>query len=262
MKIDDFSNEEFIECIKLYSPSYKNKYNGESMLPVEIKELQRTNYSVSIITNQLFMDKYLIENIYKFTNSENNEIKTEVIEINKNDNPIYDVSDKFIPLLKMVTENNLIKGDDWLSRLSYDDFLYFANKYHCQCSSIMIEVHKESTEHCKSISLKDENDYYIDTIVFGDYGIGYNHYGKLSKLNQSCVFDKESLEFFYLITSKLNHEDIVEYAKKFVATNKIAFETSHSNKYFYNKEIEKATLIEKKLWKKLNIISLNKIKRK
>lgn len=110
------------------------------------------------------------------------------------------------------------------------------------------ESNEQSPEHCRWVSLNDENGFYIgNTIVFGDYGIGYYHYGKLSKLNKQDVFDSESLEFYYTILNRLNEFDRIEYTNQFITANISAYQISNSGKEFFDKAIKKAKTIAQKL---------------
>lgn len=240
MKISNFSNNEFIECIKLYSPSFKNLSN-ETLEPISIIETQRTDISVSVITTQLYMTKYLMNKVFKFTDTQNGNIKVEVIEVDKENVSLIDISENFSPLFRMITKDNSQKENDWLSRLSYKNLLYLANKYISPCSSIMLECNEKFRDHCKRISLKDKFDYYLDTVVFGDYSIHYaGHDNTITKLNQKNVFTPDDLELYYLITKRLNETEKLIYTKEFIDAHMNAYSKFHSGKDFYQHEIEKA----------------------
>lgn len=248
MKLNDFSNDEFVESIKLYSPSFKQKYVRESFDPISIIETQRTDLSVSIITNQLFMSEYPVHRVFKFTNSENDSIKVEIIEVENNNTSIIDVSENFSPIFRMITKNNSLKGNDWLSRLTYKELLYLANKYISPCSDIMLECNEKFKNHCRRICLKDEFDFYLLTVVFGDYSIKYaGHDNTITKLNQKNVFTPEDLEFYYLITKRLNDAEKLVYTKEFIDAHMHAYSKFHSDKDFYEYEVEKANRTTKQL---------------
>lgn len=248
MRIEDFSDQEFIDCLNLLAAPYKKKNSIESLSPIEIKELQRTDFSVSIITSQLFANKYLLDRVYKFSNNEEDKIKIEIIEADQNEMIATDLSDRVRPFLAMISKDDELKGKDWLSRLNYNDYLLLINKYYNKkCASLTFENTEQSPEHCRWISLNDENGYYMDTVVFGDYGIGYNHYGKLSKTDNQGVFDNKSLELYYTIVNKLNNLDKVEYTKQFIQANMLAYQTSNSTKDYYEQEMKKAEEIAQKL---------------
>ena len=248
MRIEDFSNQEFIDCLNLLAAPYKKKFSIESLSPIEIKELRRTDLSVDIITIQLFANKYLLDRVYKFSNTEEDKIKIEIIEADQNEMIVTDLSDRVRPFLTMISKDDKLKGKDWLSRLSYDDYFYFINKYYDKCASLTFESNEQSPEHCRWVSLNDENGFYIgNTIVFGDYGIGYNHYGKLSKLNKQDVFDSESLEFYYTILNRLNEFDRIEFTNQFITANISAYQISNSGKEFFDKSMKKAKTIAQKL---------------
>ena len=247
MRIDNFSDKEFVECLKLLVAPYKKKGSIESLLPIEIKDIQRTDSQVSIITSQLYANKYLLNRIYKFSDTEEDKIKIELIESESNDEAI-DLSERVRPFLLMITKDDRLKGKDWLSRLSYNDYFYFINKYYAKCASLTFESNEQSPEHCRWVSLNDENGFYVgNTIVFGDYGIGYNHYGKLSKSNKQDVFDSKSLEFYYTILNRLNEFDRIEYTNQFITANISAYQISNSGKEFFDKETKKAKTIAQKL---------------
>lgn len=257
MRINDFSNKELIECIKLLVTPYKKKGSIESLSPIEINEIHRTDSSVSITTSQLFANKYLLNRVYKFSDTKKDKIKVEIIEHCGNDTIITDLSDKIRPFLAMITKDDNLKGKDWLSRLNYEDYLYLINKYHKKVASLTFESNEQSPEHCRRVSLNDENGYYLGVdIVFGDYGLGYNHYGKLSKFGKTCVFDAESLEFYHIILKKLNDSDKIEYTLQFIATNISAFKTSNSTKDYYEEQLEAGNMLAQKLIKEVNNVKL------
>lgn len=247
MKIDDFTDEEFIESIKILAAPYKKKGSNECLSSIEINEIQRTDAFLCITTTQMFSNEYLLNRIYKFSNDKNEKIKIEIIERGENDE-IIDISESVRPFLTMVTKSDILKGKDWLSRLNYDDYMYFINKFYAKCSSLTFESNEQSPEHCRWVSLNDEEGYYMGiTIVFGDYGIGYNHYGKLSKLNKRTVFDSESLEFYYAIVNKLNNCDKIEYTNKFIETTLLAYQNVNSGKLYFDEEMKNAENVAKKL---------------
>ncbi len=247
MKIQNFSDNELIICIKLLVAPYKKKGSIESLSPIEIIEIQRTDSQVSIITSQIYSNKYFLNRIYRFSDTIEEKIKIEMIE-NDSNNEAIDISERVRPFLAMTAQNDKLKGNDWLSRLSYDNYFYLINKYYDKCASLTFESNEQSPEHCRWVSLNDENGFYVgNTIVFGDYGIGYNHYGKLSKSNKQAVFDSESLEFYYTILSKLNELDRIEYTNQFITANISAYQISNSGKEFFDKEMKKAKTIAQKL---------------
>ncbi len=248
MKISDFSNDEFIESIKIYSPSFKQKYVNESLDPISVIETQRTDLSVSIITTQLFMSEYPMHRVFKFTNSPNDSIKVEIIEVENQKTSLIDVTENFLPIFRMITKDNSQKGNDWLSRLTYNELLYLTNKYASDCSSIMFECNEKFRDHCRKISLKDEFDFYLYTVVFGDYSLKYaGHDNTITKLNQKNVFSPEDLELYYLITKRLDEADKPIYTKEFIDAHMHAYSKFHSDKDFYQHEIEKANRTAKQL---------------
>lgn len=253
MQIKDFTNEDFIQCLKLLLAPYKMKGSYEGLSSLELKKLVRTKHSVSVITRQLLANKYELNNVYKFTNTKDNKIKIEIIDT-KGSKTLTDISEKVRPLLAMITKDDKLKGKDWLSRLNYEDLLYFVNKYHRKCSALYFDVNEKAPEHYRWLFLKDENDYYIDTVVFGDYGFFYHHSGPslggkiiLGKHEIECVFDCGNLEFYNKIIKRLNNADKVEYTKKFISAHMTAFKQYHSDKEFFDKEMKKANIIKQKL---------------
>lgn len=113
MRINNFTDDEFIACIKLLVAPYKKKGSIESLLPIEIKDVQRTDSQVSIITSQLYANKYLLNRIYKFSDTKEDKIKIELLESESNDEAI-DLSERVRPFLSMIAKDDRLKGKDWL----------------------------------------------------------------------------------------------------------------------------------------------------
>jgi len=229
MQISDFSNEQIVEVINLYSTPYKTE--RETLDPI-ISDIKRDNENILVRTNQVFMGNMLFDRIFKFTDDNNGLIKTEIIEKNfKFD--VYDVSANFSPLFRMITNNNGDKGKDYLSRLTISDLLYFVKKYIGECERIKIECNEQFVNHCKDIFLINDDGFIMNcgAICFGDYGINYSkHFHQITKLNQFYLFDEGDLDFYKVIMSKLTEEEKFEYTKRFVDAHKTAFKKFHSNK--------------------------------
>lgn len=249
MKTSDFTNQEFIDIINIYSAPYKIK-NGDFLEPIKILDITRNDNILIVKTSQAFKGKYIIKRIFKFSDDcETNSIRTQIIEHTLNgdvENNHY--GDYFNPIFSMISQNREDKGLDWLSRFSMDDLYYFANKYICPCSRINIVANSYFHNHCKDILMKDKNGYIISATSFGDYGIHYaKHAHTLSKLNSSTVFEPEDLEFYKLMLSKLDEEEKLLYTNGFINAHIQAFVSRDGSKLNFEQELKNGRIIAQKL---------------
>lgn len=252
MKINDFTNEDFITAINLYSASYKMK-TGEYLEPILILTISRDKEIVTISTTQVFMGKYIINRTFKFTNAKNDVINSQIIDLSEIESETIDVTNYFTPIFTMLSVNPKDKKTDWLARFSMKDLLYFANKYVEPCSSVNVETNSLFHNHCKDVFLKDENDYIINARCFGDYGIHYaKHAHTLSKLHSSVVFEPEDLEFYQLMLTRLTPDEKLLYTNNFITAHIQTFEYFCNQNQTFEKELEKGKIIAKQLLGSIN----------
>lgn len=248
MHLNNFTNEQISSAIKIHSGSINWPYNeADTIEPIVINNIQRTDDEIIVqATQKQYIYTYF--KTYRFSN-ENNMIKAEVFDATFPSDGYLDYSKSFIPIFKMLSSDDKIKGNDWLSRFSYNELLEFANKYKRPCASINIYSDTTSNHHLRHIDLKDENDYYLDSWHIGDYGFCYNnHHLRLSNYLYQKPFTDVDIEFFKAMISKLkNKDDILIYTKNFIEEHKSAFIRDNSHFPNFEEELKNSENIQKQL---------------